>query len=106
MGDEMLHIDPDLYAKMVAALAAWIALGALWIVLMMLGRMAATRMHRGPDVAAVLYVGSTVTVFGVIALRYGAKLAMWIVLVMLLAKALGITGIAAWMYVRMRKERL
>lgn len=98
------------YMQVVVVLSGWITLAALWLLSMMLVRILVRQRLRdgvaGADWAAVCYVLGTVVVFGTIALRYGAQLPPWVVLVILFLKAVSVTGIGWWVRAKMRAERL
>lgn len=94
------------YTRLVVAISIWITLSAGWLAMMMAVRMAIIRYAGPPDIAAFLYVISTAGVFAIIALRYGAMAPMWLVILLLTAKALACTGVAFWAWRRMRKEKL
>jgi len=102
-----MSFDLSLYQTLVTWISAVIALSALWLLLMMVARMVAIRDGLlGADVAAIVYVGSTVAVFSIIALRYGAQVSPVVVVAILGAKALATTTIAVWAWMRMRREHL
>ena len=99
-------MNTETYVRLVTGLSAGIALGALWLVSLMIARTTILRELSGADVAAIVYVGGTVAVFGIIALRYGAQINPVIVLVILGLKLLSVWAIAGWVWRRMRSERL